>query len=187
MSARRVVVVVASLAALQAVLAGIYFVVERTRGAPSVARTTAIAEGRAPDLSLLRADGSHVRLSELHGRHVLVHFWATWCEPCRTELPTLLAMAGDASLRDRLVVLAVSVDEDWPAVRAFFPAAVPPVVVRAEGAGAHASYGGTRLPDTYLVSPDGTLRSRYEGARDWSNAKLRDELSVILQSTTRSN
>ncbi|MBV9883053.1 MAG: TlpA family protein disulfide reductase [Sphingomonadaceae bacterium] len=56
--------------------------------APTLARDPQVGE-QAPDFQLTLVDGTHVRLSELRGQVVLLNFWATWCVPCRTELPLL--------------------------------------------------------------------------------------------------
>ena len=77
-------------------------------------------------LTLERADGSALDASDR--RIVMVHLWATWCAPCRSELPGLLRVAGDLQ-RAGHVVLAVSVDENWDTIRHYFGGEVPDVVV----------------------------------------------------------
>src|SRR5512139_3280197 len=80
----------------------------------------------APDLELERPDGSVVRLSQLRGTPVLLHFWATWCPPCREELPALITCVREISRARSVQLLAVSVDRDWAPVRGFFAGEVPP-------------------------------------------------------------
>lgn len=63
----------------------------------------------APPLAAVRGDGSPSTFAQIGGGPVLVHFWATWCEPCRKELPSLLAFG---KLTDGVPVIAVSVDDD---------------------------------------------------------------------------
>ena len=71
----------------------------------------------APDFELATIDGGRLRLSDLRGRVVLVNFWATWCDPCRVEMPDLQARAD--RWPDQLVVLGVDFDEPEEDVRRF--------------------------------------------------------------------
>jgi hypothetical protein len=82
--------------------------------------------------------------------------------------------------KDGLVLLAVSMDEDWPIVRDYFGGEVPPEVVRAVTPRAHHRYDVFTLPDTYLVSRDGRLVRRYGGARDWRSAVAADHLADVV-------
>lgn len=176
---RPALIVLGALVALQVAALLIYRAVERSRTSASSRFHAEILRGDrpAPALELLRPDGSRLSLASLRGRPVLVHFWATWCPPCRDELPGLLAAARrhrDAGL----VLLAVSVDEEWPVVRDYFAGQVPPEIVRAADLRAHQRYDVITLPDTYLVAPDGHLALRYGGARDWATAD--EHLAEIL-------
>ncbi len=134
----------------------------------------------APDLELEKPDGSVVRLAELRGTPVLLHFWATWCPPCRTELPTLLACVRDVARVRKVEVLAVSVDPDWAPVREFFCGEVPPGVVRDRTMNGYRKYEVSLLPDTYLVSATGQLRVRFGGARDWRSRESRELLARLF-------
>lgn len=160
---------VLALATAQGAFLFVYFEVEEGRRAPDDA--TFLYEELpirpAPELTLTGLDGSSRKLSEFRGRPVLLHFWATWCPPCKEELPGLLELghklAGEGGPR----VIAVSLDPDWQAVREFFGGAVPPEIVRDESETATTGYGLSTLPDTYLLAGDGTVRLRFFGARDW--------------------
>lgn len=114
------------------------------------------------------------------GRPALVHFWATWCAPCRTELPTLLELGRAMRERHGLEIIAVSVDDDWPTLQQFFGGDVPAEIVRSTEPGSQRRWGTDALPDTYLVDASGRLRARYRGARDWRSANARKELERAL-------
>jgi thiol-disulfide isomerase/thioredoxin len=180
---RRIASLVAALIALQVALVLIYREIERRRhaapAATSLAATAPIEHDRldgaapAPALAARRADGTVVDLAAVRGRPVLVHFWATWCAPCRDELPTLLAT--DDALGGQVTVLAIATDEDWDTVRHFFAGDIPPAI--ALGPRSHRAYGVTGLPATFLVSPTGHLLARIDGARTWSAAGVRQLLA----------
>lgn len=175
---RRVALGVAVLITLQAAAVGIYLAVDRSRGHPAGAafRVEQVrGESRAANIVLERADRTRVSVHDLGGRARLVHFWATWCPPCIEELPGLLATARELA-DDGLVLVAISMDDDWAEIRAFFDGEVPSEVYRAVDPGAHETYDVISLPDTYLVSGDGRLRMRYGGARDWRSGAARSHL-----------
>ena len=189
MSQRRQTALIAAGAILgiQALLVGVYWLVEPRRSParpPSFRVERLSGRAVAPDLLLERSDGRRFSLHEQIRGIRLVHFWATWCPPCLEELPGLLA--ASRHLADRgLTLIAVSVDDDWKAVRQFFGGVVPPAVYRAVAAEAHKAYDVFALPDTYLISGDGRLRFRYGGARNWRTAAARDHLETQLRGSRR--
>ncbi|GDX83431.1 thioredoxin [Deltaproteobacteria bacterium] len=92
----------------------------------------------------------------------LLHVWATWCGPCRDELPGLLKAAREAGVP----VVAVSIDENQASVAEFFAGDVPASVVRDPGIAA--ATGARNLPVTFRVE-NGRLVERIDGAREWSS------------------
>jgi len=129
------------------------------------------------DLATVRPDGSAYLVQARSGHYQLIHFWATWCPPCRTELPTLLAL--ERRERDRLRVWIISTDSDWSSIRQFFRGAIPPSVVRDTRRG-YQSYGVTVLPDSYLLDPDGHVVARFAGGQHWNSR----EMATILDRLT---
>jgi len=181
---RRRTIIAAALAAVtvQAAAFGVYKIVEGHRSAATGERfpVEVLAGDRAaPDLVVERPDGTRATLSDQRGRPVLVHFWATWCPPCIEELPGLIE-AGRRLEGQGLVVLAVSMDDSWPSVRAFFHGEVPREVVRAVDPEASHQYDVSALPDTYLVSASGRLLTRYGGARPWRSRAAMTHLEKTL-------
>lgn len=161
--------VVSILFGLQVLLVGGYLLVEASKE-----RTAAIELERldrpSPELTYRTFDAGQHRLSEHHGTPVLVHFWATWCPPCREELPALLEFAASSEVR----VLAISVDPQWYDVREFLRRDPPPEVVLATAPSAAGEFGVVTLPETFLVDSTGHLRLRLPGARDWTSPALRE-------------
>jgi len=116
----------------------------------------------APDFALVTLDGATVRLSNLRGRWVLVNFWATWCAPCREEMPYLDRLA--AGHADRLSVLAVNMRERTTEVAAFAEELdlQLPVLLTPDDATLLA-YNVHGLPISILVDPDGAIVARIAG------------------------
>lgn len=177
--------VVAILVALQVIAVGVYLAVERSRRPTKrEARTAAtLAVRPAPALQIEREGGAVEALADKDGKVVLVHFWATWCRPCRKELPALLEVAGELQRAGGFELLAVSVDDDWPTLEAYFEGAVPPEIVRTVTKDVHLQFGASSLPDSYLVDRDGNLIERFAGAQDWRDRELRAHLDELLEGT----
>ena len=121
-------------------------------------------EGRpAPALRLADLAGRPVDLGQLRGKVVAVNFWATWCPPCKEELPALAQAwrAGEGCLE------VLGVTEDSPredVVAEVARHALPyPVLLDGDGAAAHA-FGVAGLPSTFLVDSEGRVRKVWKGA-----------------------
>jgi thiol-disulfide isomerase/thioredoxin len=109
-----------------------------------------------PDLEFVGQEGGSVRLSELKGNVVLVNVWATWCGPCKLELPVVQRMYDNYSDRN-FVVVAVNVDADRKRVPPFmkqFNISVPVYYAAPEDAGPLTARG---IPSTFLLATDRTL------------------------------
>jgi thiol-disulfide isomerase/thioredoxin len=128
----------------------------------------------APEIALnaLYRDGKEgggaVKLSDFQGRWVFVNFWATWCAPCRDEMPSL-EMLNRRFGKD-IVMLAVSVDDDQAQVARFFGDEKPSFTVLWDQEKKFTNiYGTNKFPETYLISPDGRIAAKFTGPRDWFN------------------
>lgn len=168
--ARRIALAVGGLLLLQAGAIGLYRAIERDRAGIRFApeRIT----GTAADIELVALDGTRSRLADRRGKVVLLHFWATWCLPCREELPVLLEVGAELAGEGGFELIAVTTDQDWDEVRAFLGGASSPAIHmdRAEG---YERYGVSTLPDTFLVTAGGELAFRWSGARDWGSGEAR--------------
>ncbi|ACY14020.1 TlpA family protein disulfide reductase [Haliangium ochraceum] len=170
-----------ALIAVQAALIGAYWLVEQRRapardagaevgsdvGAEAVLGTQApqTVDIAMPRLVVRARDGGRAPLPT-PTRPTLVHVWATWCPPCRAELPGLLALPAAYPVD----VVAIALDEDWRDVATFINGLSDNQVVLGDTVEVMSELGVHALPATFLVEPGGRMALRFDGARDWSDA-----------------
>lgn len=124
----------------------------------------------APNFQLRDLDGFMVSLSELRGKVVLLNFWATWCGPCRVEMPSMEHLYRSFSRKD-FEILAVSTDPQGAAVTRPFQQEIGltfPILHDADFR-TGLLYGARTLPMSFLIDREGRLRYRIFGARDWES------------------
>jgi cytochrome c biogenesis protein CcmG/thiol:disulfide interchange protein DsbE len=118
----------------------------------------------APDFTLTDVSGRPVKLSEYKGKVVLLNFWATWCGPCKAEIPWFIEF--EKTYEDRgFEILGVSMDENgWQAVRPFVKqmAVQYPVMIGNDGV-AHLYGGIESLPMTFLIDRAGRIAAVHSG------------------------
>jgi cytochrome c biogenesis protein CcmG, thiol:disulfide interchange protein DsbE len=132
----------------------------------------------APDFTVSDTDRK-VTLSELHGKTVVLNFWATWCPPCVEEMPSLLTM--QQRLKDKgVTVLAVSVDADENAYHRFLKDHnVNLLTVRDPDQKSNRLYGTFKYPETYVIDRDGKVRRKFIGPVDWNQPEVVEFLSKL--------
>jgi peroxiredoxin len=130
----------------------------------------------APDFTV--SDGStSIHLANYRGKVVLLNFWATWCEPCVVELPSLLELHRE---QPDLAVLAVSIDEDPDAYSRFLLRRhVDLITVRDPAQSAAKLYHTEQWPETYVIDRKGIIRRKFIGAQDWSTPEIRAYLKSL--------
>jgi len=117
----------------------------------------------APDLALPQLDGTPRTLRDLRGQVVLINVWATWCPPCRAEMPAI--QQAYTAYRDRgFIVLAVNQREDATAIRPFLEqhGLTFPILMDSDGQ-ASATYQASALPSSFFVDRRGVIRTVYHG------------------------
>lgn len=133
----------------------------------------------APDFELVDLDGALHRLSDYRGKVVVLNFWATWCPPCRYEMPSM--QRGWERVRDEdIVFLGVNIGEDTDTVFTFladYPVEFP--LLFDEKAAVIEAYPVTGLPTTYIIDPAGRITHRAVGSREWDDAGLLAELRAL--------
>jgi thiol-disulfide isomerase/thioredoxin len=135
----------------------------------------------APAFVLGDIDQKTWRLADLRGSAVMLNFWATWCEPCRAEMPSLEALAA-RHRADGLVVLAVNFREAEPTIRRFLekmPIGLP-IVMDAQGSVTKAWTPGV-FPSTVLIDRAGQPRRTIVGELDWNADLVRPWMAELLK------
>jgi peroxiredoxin len=137
--------------------------------------------GATPALALEDLDGRTHRLADYRGKVVLVNFWATWCEPCREEMPSIDRLRS--SLKGRpFEVLAVNMAEPLSRIEKFV-AAMPlgfPLLRDRDGATSKA-WRAKLLPASYLIDRDGRIRYVAYGELDWASDAVRARVAELLK------
>jgi thiol-disulfide isomerase/thioredoxin len=152
------------------------------RAAPT--KFTPVASAAPPALELRDMEGRLHRLADYRGKVVLINFWATWCEPCREEMPSMqtLKQRMDRLAKGAFVVLAVNHAENEARVAQFlkqqpldFPVLLDPF------SEAWRAWKPGLLPASYLVGRDGRLRYRVLGELDWAGAEAEAMVARLLK------
>ncbi len=131
------------------------------RAVGGLSQPSSAGQGEAANFTLPTLDGRQVSLRELRGRPVLVNFWATWCAPCRREMPLIEQTAAEHS---KVAVLLVDERDSRDAARGFVNELHIRSTVLFDGDGAVGDrYGISGLPTTFFIRPDGTVEGRYVG------------------------
>lgn len=155
-------------------------------GIPAAAADLVPASGaRPPALALADLSGARHDLTQYKGKVVLVNFWATWCEPCRAEMPSM------DQLRERysdgsFVVLAVNVDEPEQRIRAFLRRVPLSFQVLLDpGMRATREWNARILPTSYLIGRDGRIRYSARGDVDWTSDAVARAVGDLVTSRER--
>ncbi len=119
---------------------------------------------RAPDFTLLDLQGNPTRLADFQGRPVIINFWATWCAPCRIEMPELQD-AFERYAGDGLVILALNREEELETVRQYFDddLGLTFTALLDRKAEVADSYGVFNMPTTFFVSGAGEITAVHRG------------------------
>jgi peroxiredoxin len=138
----------------------------------------------APDFTLQDIDGNTHRLSDYRGKVVVINFWATWCPPCREEMPAM-QRAWEIIQKEDMVMLGINLGEDEDTIFAFtanYPVEFP--LLMDEDSSATREWPVAGLPTTYIVDPDGNVAFRAVGGRAWDAPEILDRLRALQRPTT---
>jgi cytochrome c biogenesis protein CcmG/thiol:disulfide interchange protein DsbE len=123
----------------------------------------------APEFAI--NDGTQsVDLAKLRGSVVVLNFWASWCEPCVEELPSLTALQRDLP---QVKIITISMDRDPDAYRRFLARYHVELFSILDGPdGANAKFNTFRPPETYIIDKSGIIRRKFIGPEDWTSPEI---------------
>jgi cytochrome c biogenesis protein CcmG/thiol:disulfide interchange protein DsbE len=142
-----------------------------------------VAAGKlAPDFTLKNLAGETISLSSLRGKVVFLNVWATWCGPCREEMPSIQALYDEFSHDPNFVVLAVSEDsEGRGAVDSYvqgnalrFNVLLDPQNLVGD------AYDVSGIPETFIIDRSGRIVAHHVGPYDWSKSEMHDALRELI-------
>jgi thiol-disulfide isomerase/thioredoxin len=133
------------------------------------------------DFELPNLEGDTLTLKDFSGEFVLLNFWATWCGPCRAEMPSMQALYNDFNVQG-FEILAVNQREARNLVKEFIDEFeyTFPVVLDVDGRIGY-QYGVRSIPLSYLIDPQGRIIAGKIGAHDWNTTQVRSALSSLIE------
>ncbi|NOX75555.1 MAG: TlpA family protein disulfide reductase [Gammaproteobacteria bacterium] len=153
---------------------------------PGGARKLQVGQ-KLPMLDVLDLQGRPVTFAPQPGKLLMINLWATWCAPCRHEMPSLQRLARKLGA-DRLTLVGLSVDDDEHVAREyliengidFVSLRDPAYVMGGTGGVANGVFGVRVFPSTFFVAADGTLLRVIEGWRDWDSPEILEDVRALL-------
>lgn len=145
--------------------------------------TSAKENSTAPDISVVAlSTGKPLKLSDLKGKVVLLNFWATWCPPCREEIPSMMKL--NSIMTDKpFQMIAVSIDEGGKqAIESFFKQtgfSLPTFLD--EGGASSKVYGITGVPETFVINKQGIIVKKIVGGAAWDSPEVVTYLEGLIK------
>jgi peroxiredoxin len=152
----------------------------------SIYADTAKNSEKAPDFELADMQGSKHRLSDLHGKVVLINFWASWCRECLGEMPSLNSLYEKFKNKD-VVVLGVSTDSNNEDIKKSIGKThvTYPVLIDGNGEVFERKYAVRGLPTTVIVDKNGYIAGRLLGSIDFSSAAFMNKIKMMSEEKSR--
>ena len=130
----------------------------------------------APEFNLEDQDGNFLKMSDYKGKVVIVNFWATWCPPCRKEMPSM-QRAWEILKKENIEMLAINVGEDGDQIFSFtaeYPVQFPLIMDKDSSVVRQWKVRG--LPTTYIVNPAGKIVYQAIGDREWDSDEIMNQI-----------
>lgn len=170
----------AACGATRRILASMSFVLFMLSGSAGAADLKPWAGGGAPPLALNDLQGDLHRLGDYRGKVVLINFWATWCAPCRDEMPSIQRLKEKLAGRP-FAVLAVNLDEPESRIRKFLSETKLDLTILLDvGKKAARAWQARILPASFIVGADGKVRYSLVGEIHWDHEHIVARISELL-------
>lgn len=132
----------------------------------------------APEFTVTTDNGRPVSVSQFGGKLLVLNFWASWCQPCVEETPSLSAFAEQYKNKG-VVVLGVSVDKDPQAYQRFVER-FHPAFLTARDLKIHEEYGTFVYPESYVIDLSGRVLRKYAEAKNWMDPQTQSDINSLL-------
>lgn len=138
----------------------------------------------APAVELVDRQGRIHDLSQYRGQVVFLNFWASFCEPCRREMPSMESLVRQYRAQG-MIMVAVSLDQQWADVDQFMNSFLPGqrsamTVLLDDEEQVAREFGTELLPETYIIDRDGTIVARFVGEYDWTQPEIKQIIEGLL-------
>lgn len=136
---------------------------------------------QAPDFTIKSLEGEDVSLSSFQGKTVILNFWATWCPPCRAEMPSMQVMYEELR-NEGIELVAVDLQEPERTVKKFIEENGYTFTILLDSRGSiGAQYGVRSIPTTFIIDAEGYAVAQLVGSREWESEELYDALRNVDQ------
>jgi len=129
------------------------------------------------NLNLISFNNAELSLEELKGKVIFLNFWASWCPPCRAEMPTIQSLYNKMKNRDDIVFVMVSLDNDSSKAKAFIKSSNFDFPVYFLNGYLPKIYDSGTIPSTYVISKQGKIVAKEVGMADYNTSKFIDFLN----------
>ncbi|MEJ7693858.1 TlpA disulfide reductase family protein [Daejeonella sp.] len=146
---------------------------------PDVDSGREITPALAEDISFTDSLGKTVSLSSLKGKVVFINFWATWCPPCRAEMPSINKLSRNLKDNKNIVFLMVDMDNDYKKAKKYMTRKKFSLPIFTPTSALPESLFSGSLPTTIIFNKRGTLVFKHEGAGDFSGKKVQEYLNKL--------
>lgn len=157
----------------------IFFSVSRDRDGKD--RPKAVIGLNAPGLSLKDASGNALNPGELKDTVVFINFWASWCQPCRDEMPSIQGLYDHFKENKKFRVITVLYNDAYESAARYLKENNLDLPVLIDGGGKSAkAYGITGVPETYIIDKKGILIKKFTGPAEWNSPKIVSALTSMI-------
>lgn len=149
---------------------------KESKDSVAVANTTA----GEPNLSFVDASGKQVNTHDLKGKVVFVNFWATWCPPCKAEMPSIQVLYDRFKDNDKVAFLIVEIENDVEKAHDFLKAEKLTMPIHFPVGEIPQTWLGGSIPTTLILDKTGAIAARHEGMADYSRPEVTDFINELI-------
>ena len=133
-----------------------------------------------PDFSLIDSNGKNISISSLRGKVVFINFWATWCQPCVQEMPSINELKASSKDNDEIVFLTIDVDADLPKSKAYMDSKHFTLPVYAATTAIPRVFYYHSIPTSTILAKNGDMVWHVEGGKDYTSPEIRKMLTDLI-------